>query len=213
MNQYHPPFYRSKSFHCPYCQVFAMQSWGTRISPFDWSWVSGQGHSIREGNAIKVDGENVEVSFCSSCSSPTLWIKKEVAYPIVNQSPPANTDLPDDIKKVYIEAGAISQHSPRAACALLRLAIEMLLRHLGETGTINDGIKNLVKKGLDPMIEQSLEIVRVTGNNAVHPGMIKFNDASDVLPLFELINLIADSLLTRPKKVRELHNRLPKRTS
>lgn len=158
-----------------------------------------------------VNGENIEVSYCASCSSPTLWINKKIVYPVVNQSPPANEDLPEDIREVYIEAGAISQQSPRAACALLRLAIEMLLKHLGEKGTINDGIKNLVKKGLDPMIEQSLDIVRVTGNNAVHPGMIKFDDVSDVQPLFELINLIADSLLTRPKKVKELHSRLPKR--
>ena len=61
------------------------------------------------------------------------------------------------------------------------------------------------------MIEQSLDIVRVTGNYAVHPGGIDFEDASEVQPLFELINLIADSLLTRPKKVKELHDRLPKR--
>ena len=212
MNKYTPPSYRSKSFHCLYCQVFAMQSWGSRISPFGFIWNSGlKRRIVDEGNPIVVDEERVEVSFCASCSSPTLWIKKEVAYPIVNQSPPVNEDLPDDIKEVYIEAGAISQQSPRAACALLRLAIEMLLEHLGEKGTINEGIRNLVKKGLDPMIEQSLDIVRVTGNNAVHPGVIDFDDVSDVQPLFELINLIADSLLTRPKKVKELHDRLPKR--
>ena len=211
MNKYTPPSYRSQNFHCPYCQVFAMQSWSTQISPFSLIWTSEQGHQLHTGEAIRIDGENVEVSLCASCGLPTLWVKKTVIYPVVNQSPPANADLPDEIKEVYVEAGAISQQSPRAACALLRLAIEMLLRHLGEKGTINDGIRNLVKKGLDPMIEQSLDIVRVTGNNAVHPGVIDFDDASDVQPLFELINLIADSLLTRPKKVKELHDRLPKR--
>ena len=124
-------------------------------------------------------------------------------------SPPANSDLPDSVKEIYEEAASIANQSPRAACALLRLAIEMLLKDLGEAGTINDGIKNLVKKGLDERIQQALDIVRVTGNNAVHPGEIDFNDSTDVQMLFGLINLIADALITQPKQVAEMYNRLP----
>ena len=99
--------------------------------------------------------------------------------------------------------------SPRAACALLRLAIEMLLKHLGETGSINDGIKNLVKKGIDPGVQEALDIVRVIGNNAVHPGQIVFDDITDVQTLFQLINIIADVLITIPKKRRALYDNLP----
>ena len=117
--------------------------------------------------------------------------------------------MPDNVQEVYKEAAAIANQSPRAACALLRLAIEMLLKHLGEAGTINEGIKNLVKKGLDERIQQALDIVRVTGNNAVHAGKIDFNDSTDVQTLFGLINLIADVLITQPKQIDEMYNQLP----
>ena len=85
----------------------------------------------------------------------------------------------------------------------------MFLKHLGEMGSINDGIKNLVKKGLDERIQQALDIVRVTGNNAVHPGKIDFNDSTNVQTLFGLINLIADRLITQPKQIDEMYNQLP----
>lgn len=134
---------------------------------------------------------------------------EKIIFPPIHTSPPANSDLPDNVQEIYKEAASISNRSPRAACALLRLAIEMLLKHLGETGTINEGIKNLVKKGLDERIQQALDIVRVTGNNAVHPGEIDFNDSTDVQTLFGLINLIADVLITQPKQVAEMYNQLP----
>ena len=123
--------------------------------------------------------------------------------------PPANSDLPDDIKQVYDEAAAIADRSPRAACAMLRLAVEMLMKHLGETGGINESIGNLVKKGLDPTVQQSLDIVRITGNNAVHPGEIDFEDTTDVQPLFDLINVIAGVLITLPKQNQTLYDGLP----
>ena len=85
----------------------------------------------------------------------------------------------------------------------------MLLKNLGEARTINDSIKNLVKKGLDESIQRALDIVRVTGNNAVHSSKIDFNESIDVQALFELINLIADALITRRKKTDAMYNRLP----
>ena len=134
---------------------------------------------------------------------------EEIIYPPVRIAPPANSDLPDTVKELYDEAASIANQSPRAASALLRLAIEMLLKHLGEKGSINDGIKNLVANGLDPIIQQSLDIVRVTGNDAVHPGKIVFDDTTDVQAFFQLINVIADALITQPKQIKEIYDNLP----
>ncbi|MXZ48450.1 MAG: DUF4145 domain-containing protein, partial [Candidatus Dadabacteria bacterium] len=99
--------------------------------------------------------------------------------------------------------------SPRAACALLRLAIEMLLKQLGGTGNLNENIKNLVEKGLNPKIQQSLDIVRVTGNNAIHPGKIDSSETANVRVLFDLVNVIAESLITQPNRIQEIYSSLP----
>ena len=201
MSGYCPPQYGSKGFNCPYCNAFAHQTWHNVTE-------EGIDEDYVHREYILIEKMVVEVSLCSHCENATFWLDEKIIYP-PHVSPPANSDLPDNMQEVYKEAAAIANQSPRAASALLRLAIEMLLKDLGEAGTINEGIKNLVKKGLDERIQQALDIVRVTGNNAVHPGEIDFNDSTDVQTLFGLINLIADALITQPKQVAEMYNQLP----
>lgn len=198
MSTYFPPRYKSRGFHCPYCNVKANQSWHTAYSYSRSSYVG-----------VHIKEESVEISFCSHCSQPTFWLSKKIIYPLVQTFPSANDDLNDDVKEVYDEAAAIADKSSRAACALLRLAIEMLLKQLGEAGTLNGGIKNLVEKGLNPRIQQSLDIVRVTGNNAIHPGKIDFSETADVRVLFDLVNVIAEALITQPKRIQEIYSSLP----
>ena len=201
MSKYFPSQYHSTNFHCAYCYVYASQHWRHVIS-YDKS--NRSNHRL-----VSVDQVEIEVSLCSHCHRPTVWLGEQIIFPPVHTSPPASSDLPDSVQAIYKEAASIANQSPRSACALLRLAIEMLLKDLGEAGTINDSIKNLVKKGLDESIQQALDIVRVTGNNAVHPGEIDFNDSTDVQTLFGLINFIADDLITRRKKIDAMYNRLP----
>ena len=55
-------------------------------------------------------------------------------------------DMPNSVKGLYNEASLIYNKSPRAACALLRFAVERLCNELGETGKIDTMIGNLVKK-------------------------------------------------------------------
>ena len=201
MSKFSLPEYHSTGFHCPYCHFYADQRWEHAV----WEEWDGEDNSIE---IICIDEKEVEVSICSHCKNATFWLAEKIIYP-PHMSPPANSDLPDNVQEIYKEAASIANQSPRAACALLRLAIEMLLKHLGEAGTINESIKNLVKKGLDERIQQALDIVRVTGNNAVHPGEIDFNDSTDFQTLFGLINLIADALITQPKQVAEMYDQLP----
>jgi hypothetical protein len=68
----------------------------------------------------------------------------------------------------------------------------------------------LVKKGLNPLVQQSLDIVRVIGNEAVHPGVIDLKDDRDTaLRLFELVNAIVEQMISHPKAVNEMYARLP----
>ena len=87
------------------------------------------------------------------------------------------------------------------------MAIQKLCKHLGEHGkNLNDDIAALVRKGLPPEIQKALDIVRVVGNNAVHPGQIDLNDDSNTATqLFSLINLIAEALITQPNRVEQMY--------
>ena len=136
MSEYYPPHYQSKQFHCPYCQVYASQRWIPIIGYDDYD------DEIR----IRIEKADVEISICSHCESATFWLAEKIIYPPTHSAPQANGDLPDNVKQVYEEAAAIADQSPRAACALLRLAVEMLLEHLGRTGNLNTNIKKLVEK-------------------------------------------------------------------
>jgi hypothetical protein len=101
--------------------------------------------------------------------------------------------------------------SPRGAAALLRLGIQKLCKHLGETGeNLNADIAALVKKGLDVRVQRALDVVRVIGNNAVHPGHIDLrDDRATAEKLFGLVNLIAELMISQPKHVQELYESLP----
>ncbi len=119
--------------------------------------------------------------------------------------------MPEDVTKVFDEARQIVNHSPRASAALLRLAIQLLCKHLGRPGeNLSKDIASLVQNGLPVKIQQALDIVRVIGNDAVHPGQIDIrDDAQTVSEMFNLINLIVDYMITMPKKINEMYDKLP----
>ena len=205
MSEYFPPQYGSTEFHCPYCQVYAVQHWGNDVYA-----VTSDDKPLGK---ISINQMKLQISICSRCRNATLWWTKKVIYPSTRIAPPPNSDMPENVHKVYEEAADVSSLSPRAACALLRLAIEMLLEHLGylkKNDDINSSIGKMVKTGLDEEIQRALDIVRVTGNEAVHPGKIDFRESTDVLSLFNVINFIANELITQPNARKELFNNLPK---
>ena len=94
---------------------------------------------------------------------------------------------------------------------MLRLVVQKLCKHLGEKGKkIDDDIASLVQKGLNPMVQQALDTVRVIGNEAVHPGSLDLYDDRDTASqLFRLVNLIAEQMISQPKHVNDMYNSLP----
>lgn len=209
MLKYYPPTHRSGKFNCPYCDVYATQHWKQAVV-YD-EVMKTLGRDPIKDSLFSFKKKEVEVSFCNHCREATFWLAGNIIYPALRTAPPANSDLPDDVKQVYDEAAAIAAQSPRAACALLRLAIEMLLEHQGRTGDLNTNIKNLVREGVDQQIQQALDIVRVTGNHAIHPGEIVFDDTTDVQALFTLIDIVTVVLITQPKQIQELYDNLPEK--
>jgi len=184
-----PAFCRTPST-CPFCGV---------ISRHRWMNVDAR------GGPHNMDG--LWKSLCDSCQQASIWYMKEMIYPDVVEVELPSVDLREDIRRDYLEAASIARKSPRGAAALLRLCIQKLCQQLGEKGeNINDDIASLVRKGLPVKVQQSLDLVRVIGNNAVHPGKIDIaDDQETALQLFRSVNLIAHVMITQPREIDALY--------
>jgi hypothetical protein len=134
-----------------------------------------------------------------------------MAYPQGVIGEPSGPDMPEDVRAVYEEAQVVAAVSRRSAAALLRLALQMLVDHLVPArGDINSKIGKLVENGLHPQTQQAMDVLRVMGNNAVHPGQIDVNDDLMLLPgLFRLVNVVVDQMISIPSHAQSLFNSLP----
>lgn len=155
---------------------------------------------------------NLFLSECANCKKVSIWLRESIIYPLNASVAPPNEDLPEDIRRDYMEAASILKMSPRGSAALLRLCVQKLCKSLGEKGNkINEDIASLVKKGLDPQVQKALDIVRVIGNEAVHPGQIDLRDNYVMAhSLFGLVNMIANIMITQKKNLETMFNDLPR---
>jgi len=189
-----------KSYTCPHCGVFARQ-YQFYSGPRTTRWVEIAG---QPGNHEFAHG------VCEHCQNVCLWHRNKLVYPNRGNAPAPNPDMPDDVKADYEEAASIYTQSPRGGGALLRLAIQKLCPHLGGTGkNINKDIKTLVDDGLPEKVQKALDIVRVIGNNAVHPGQIETDDPEMAGNLFVLVNVIVEHMISMPKRVEAMFSELP----
>lgn len=204
-NKYIAPEEYLQSFTCPHCQTLSLMHF--------------ESHHFQEDINVSFTNfpeikNKLNIARCCNCGKKIVWIDNEYIYPnIVAEE--VNPDLPESVKQLYNEAGLIYNLSPRAACALLRLAIEKLCHELGETADkINGNIAALVKKGLSPKVQKALDLVRVVGNNAVHPGKIAFDvdDITTAKSLMRLVNMIGQIMITDPKDIDNMYSQLPETT-
>lgn len=124
---------------------------------------------------------------------------------------PAHTDMPEVCKINHDEPRDIVARSPKAASALLRLALQKLMPILGEKGyNINDDVGSLVTKGLPEEVQKALDYCRVVGNNAFHPGELILDDTPEIaFNLFEMMNFIIEERISRPKRIASMYEKLP----
>jgi hypothetical protein len=187
------PEFKASSFTCPNCRAVAMQTW-TRIQLDD---------QVREYWG----------ALCHHCWNFTFWDQDTGAllYPDGSSAPPANDDMSAEVRRDYEEASSILERSPRGSAALLRLAIQKICIELGQPGkNINTDIGALVADGLPARIQKPLDVVRVVGNESVHPGQIDLDDDRDTaVALFGLVNMIVDQMISQPRRVDALYEALP----
>ncbi|QZP26231.1 DUF4145 domain-containing protein [Pseudomonas mosselii] len=208
MAKYVSPAFKLKAFTCMFCEVLAPVHWSQLYTHGQRGFVP---HSLWFG-------------ICHHCGQSSLWCnladadadddespRGRMIEPSSVTAPTAHQDMPDECKSDYVEAREIAGQSPRGAAALLRLCLQKLCVHLGGSGkNINDDIAVLVKAGLDQQIQQALDYVRITGNNAVHPGEISLEESPEhVGVMFDMINLIVEERIHRPKVIAERFQNLP----
>lgn len=174
-------------------------------------------------NALTLNPTEFHLSRCLSCKKASLWEEVDTSrdpadhsigkmrHPATTTAPLPHPDLLEKCLPDYTEARSIAQASPRGAAALLRLCIQKLCAELGQSGkNLNDDIAALVKQGLPTQVQQALDIVRVTGNEAVHPGSMTESDHSErVNTLFKLVNIIVEQMISQPKRVADMYLSLP----
>ncbi|MCF6113879.1 DUF4145 domain-containing protein [Mesorhizobium muleiense] len=184
---------------------------GNEMAAFVKKAASGMPFFEKTSDGAHLLTYNVNFSNCFECNKISIWIYGKLIWPSANEAPDANADLPDDVRADYDEAGLVLSTSPRSAAALLRQAVQRLCKHLGGKGkNIDDDIALLVRNGLDPRVQKALDVVRVVGNNAVHPGQIDLKDDRPTAEkLFGLVNLIADIMVTQPKHINAMFEGLP----
>lgn len=189
--------FQRESFHCPHCGVFAHQTWGDLL----WRSTEDQEEALSGWAAC----------ICQSCKQISLWSESQLVYPSRGAVRPPHTDMPEDLKRDYEEAAAIVMRSPRGAAALLRLCVQKLCVHLGKDGSnLNSAIAKLVQEGLHPHVQMALDILRVVGNECVHPGTMDLkDDLKTAISLFDIINFLVDDRISRPKQLEELYQKLP----
>jgi len=191
------PKYQGQSFVCPHCGVTAQQAWGElhlysyparNLTP-EGDWFSAR---------------------CHACTRFSLWQSGNMVWPDTSLAAPPNEDMPEAIRTDFEEARSIVGKSPRAAAALLRLCMQKLCRELGEPGDhLDTDIKSLVARGLSAKLQKALDAVRVIGNESVHPGKMDMKDDQlTALALFDLVNLVVNEMISEPKHVDDVYNKL-----
>ena len=201
------PKFKLDGFHCPLCGTYSHMIWSKL--------------QTTNGNSTLY-----YQSLCSKCKKPSLWrvtkwrngyhgqIDEEgdLLYPDFGSSPLPEDDMPEDVKNDYIEASRIFSKSPRGAAALLRLALQKLCVHLGQGGkNINSDIRSLAADNtLPPLVVKVADTVRITGNNAVHPGEMSDEDFDYVATkMFDLLNFIVKKGISEPKELEALYDKTP----
>ncbi|TXE79010.1 DUF4145 domain-containing protein [Campylobacter peloridis] len=216
MNKYIKPFFKGKAFNCPHCRAYSSMQWDDFLE-----------RNILNTITIKqVEGYSFFESTCYLCKRSVIWYLKDenpkIFFPREVAIPPEE-NMPENVKEIYEEASLVLGDSPRASCALLRLALQELMKYLKENIQIYNGLKNRnINEDIKEIInignfyqeqkeslEEAMNSIRLIGNKASHPSELDINDNSEIANiLFEMINFIVGEIITKPKEREERLNKL-----
>lgn len=137
----------------------------------------------------------------------------------------AHDDMPPHVRKLYEEAAAVAVVSPRAGAAFARVTVERLIKHLDpgapRGAKLEDRIVQIKRRDISTSLGRMLDVVRVTGNDAVHvkdqPNdlmvlVLDDEQGPEFVPLLlQVANDLVDELITKPRVAEELWGKIPER--
>ena len=134
------------------------------------------------------------VKICTHCKKITLWENGEMVYPTGTAIQPSEY-MPKEIAPIFEEAQSITNLSPRATCALLRVCLEKLATKAGGTG--DNLYKKIESLRLSPRMKRLADVCRITGNEAVHGNYFDSNISNveaiaDAWSLSQFINRLSE---------------------
>src|SRR5204863_8827890 len=118
MTKYVAPARGMRSFTCPHCGVLAQQHNFSNPPKFDYG-------------SRYLATDPISTTICQHCDKFSIWREFSLVYPRKTAVASPSQDMPLDARAIYEEAASIAAESPRAAAALLRLAVQQLCVHFG----------------------------------------------------------------------------------
>jgi hypothetical protein len=213
------PHFDAAGFTCPHCNVYAKQIFeDTYVSKSDlfysrlekiYSAIVDDLYLLHNSRVV----HEISISFCEHCHKYCIWVNKELVYPESTVAPLPCEDMPSDVKEDFLEARSVVMKSPRSAAALLRLSLQKLMPHLGMKGkNLDEDIRELCCQGISKELQEALDVVRVIGNESVHPGELDMrDDFKTALLLFDTLNWVVESTISPRKRTKDLlQNKIPK---
>lgn len=208
---YIAPEWGKPSFNCPHCGAFAGQWWETFF--------------VLDQVNDELDAVGHSGSKCHACKVRSIWRywttddpwnpssppveRGELLWPTRSLAAVAPPDTSPEVRELWNEAASIVEASPRAASALLRLALETLLSEAFEgAANLNAMIGAAKQDGLPQTVVKAMDVLRFSGNAAIHE--IRRQDTPETAAmLFMVLNRVIDRLVTEPRQIAELHDALP----
>lgn len=212
---------------CPSCGVLTEHIWflnllGTRVGEDSDSYGNPIEHPMEGSQGRLLASKCVS----AHCQVLALWLDSDdklrpsghgprLVYPQMGIRHPPEEGLEPQEIKLYEEAASVAPASPRAACALVRVLLEALLkRNLVAAGHPIQGDKGWDKPLVDlidmavkelPLsasLMDGLTAIRNRGNSAVHDpyGLTDEARAEELPLLFQAVDDLVDDLHTKPKR-------------
>lgn len=138
---------------------------------------------------------------------PLADVWYETIYPKSFDFPTPDSEVPDEFAKIYIEAGLVLPHSPRASAALSRYCIQHILREKAGVhhGTLANEIEQAAKDQAMPAgLVEALHTIRKGGNLGTHPNKtadeqeIIYVEPGEASRLLSLVERLLDFYFVRP---------------